>query len=390
MHKHIGSAQELCWHRTALLIFLATITAQSLIAQDAVGSWRGIPKGRDADPVSLRILRSANGKLVGFVRVNGHDQEIPVDAITLNGQKLAFSVIVVDCRYAGTFSADEKSIIGKWTENQGSETLTFTRTALEAQDEKEPISIPTPNVTTTSDPEFEVSTIKPSHPDSGAKGFYPNGREYLTRNTTLSDLLQVAYGVRERQITGMPTWARDRRFDVTASMDQEMRSLNQLQFQHAIQKLLMERFNLRVHHENRELPVYALVIDKGGTRLTKQNAGSEEPHRSFMKPAADGGTLLIEKNATIADLVSFLMVQCVQDRQVMDQTGLTGKFDFNLDFFGSGANSSSAAAADASTSQDAASDIFVGLREQLGLSLKPTKAAVDMLVIERADPPSEN
>jgi uncharacterized protein (TIGR03435 family) len=235
-------------------------------------------------------------------------------------------------------------------------------------------------------PVFEVATIKPSKPDSQGRLFRVNGRRFSTFNTSLSALITFAYGVHPRQITGGPTWLETEKYDLEAQPDGEGQP-NDKQWRNMLQKLLADRFNLTFHREKRELSVYAIIVGKTGAKLTK----SEGDPNGLPGLLFRGLGVLPARNATIADLAD-VMQRAVLDRPVVDQTGLSGRFDFQLrwtpdetQFGGLGVRPPSPA-----EDAEAPPDLFTAFQQQLGLQLKSVKAPVDVLVIDRIEKPSEN
>jgi uncharacterized protein (TIGR03435 family) len=140
------------------------------------------------------------------------------------------------------------------------------------------------------------------------------------------------------------------------------------------QKLLADRFGLTFHRQKNELSVYALVVDKSGSKLTKSlgdpNAQADQ---------AGGARAMTFTNTSMTDLA--LMLQFSLDRPVVDQTKLIGKFDFVMKW----------TPMDADTSDPASPPgLFTAIQQQLGLKLDPTKASDDVIVIDHVEKPSAN
>src|SRR5206468_4148003 len=117
-------------------------------------------------------------------------------------------------------------------------------------------------------PVFEVATIKPSKPGTPGKAFRVRGREFSTFNTTLSDIIKFAYGLHARQIVGGPAWLETEKYDLAAQPDGEGQP-NDKQWKMMMQKLVADRFKLTFHRDQKELSVYAIVVAKTGSKLTK-------------------------------------------------------------------------------------------------------------------------
>jgi uncharacterized protein (TIGR03435 family) len=233
---------------------------------------------------------------------------------------------------------------------------------------------------------FEVATIKPSNPEQPGKLFTVRGRQVLTINTTLNDLVVFAYELHARQIAGGPDWAETQKYDVTGQPEAQG-APNLTQLRGMIRQLLTDRFKLAFHREQRELPVYAIIVAPGGPKLTKNDTNPNGlPGLLFRGLGVLPGT-----NATIADLAG-VMQSAVLDRPVVDKTGLPGRYDFSLrwtpdesQFAGLGDRVPPPA-----NDANAPPGLFTAFQEQLGLKLDPTRAPVEVLVIDRVARPSEN
>jgi uncharacterized protein (TIGR03435 family) len=236
-------------------------------------------------------------------------------------------------------------------------------------------------------PVFEVATIKPSDPNRPGRLFSIRGSEVLTVNTTVSDLLVFAYGIHVRQVVGAPGWANSDKFDITGKPEGgALPNLNQ--FRTMIQKLLADRFGLTFHHEKRELTVYALTIGKNGPKLTKSESAGSIPALLFR-----GLGNLPGRNATMEEFAGVLQ-GAVLDRPVVDQTGLKGRFDFQLQWTPDETQFASLRGpGPLPTPPEGAEtqpDLFTAIQQQLGLKLESTKAQTDVFVIDKVEKPSEN
>jgi uncharacterized protein (TIGR03435 family) len=234
-------------------------------------------------------------------------------------------------------------------------------------------------------PQFEVATIKPSDPDKCCGRTYRrDGKQFTTHNTYLRWLIQWAYGVQANQIVGGPGWMDMDRYDVVgeikgtgAPTDREWRV--------AVQNLLADRFQLKFHHEIKEMPAYALTIARGGAKLTKSDP-QKNPVPRIMFGGAGGHTMNgTGRDVTLKDFMGEVQ-RLALDRPVVDRTGITGTYDIELAFTREDSNSLGMR----QLPDSAAPNLFTALEQQLGLKLEGVKAPVDVLVIDRAEPPSEN
>jgi uncharacterized protein (TIGR03435 family) len=370
-------------HRPNLLLFafaLLTLAAPAALAQDIAGSWQGTAQAGGAFRILLRISKSDTGALkADMYNLDNGAARTPVNPLTFDGSTLTFPLTGHSGSYVGKISADGNTIVGALKPlDSPSLPLTFTRATPETA---WPIPRPPaglPAMAADAHPSFEVATIKPSGPGDGNKAFTVRGRHFSAKNATLVDLIQFAYRLQPRQILNAPAWAGTAKFDIAGEPDAPGQP-NQEQTRQMYQKLLTDRFKLSIHHDEKELPVYILKPDKDGPKLTNSDGGPNDPTHLLWNPGPHGGSTSTFVNQTIADLDDFLM-WAVKDRQVVDRTGLTGRYDFALTF------AVDPLAPEAGT----APDIFHAVQEQLGLKLESTKAPVDVIVIDHVEPPTEN
>jgi uncharacterized protein (TIGR03435 family) len=231
--------------------------------------------------------------------------------------------------------------------------------------------------------EFEVATVKPSDPDKCcARYFSRNGRRFATTNTNLKYLIQWAWNLHAKQVDG-PAWMDETRFDVVGEMSGEGVPTDR-EWKSAVQKLLIERFQLKLHHESREMTAYALTVAKGGAKLTPTAAPAGEQHMGFS--GAVGETMRgTGVRASISDFVGELQ-RIVLDRPIVDRTGLTGEYDIEFSFTREDNN----ALGMTQLPDNAAPNLITALDQQLGLKLEGVKAPVDVLVVDQAQQPSAN
>jgi uncharacterized protein (TIGR03435 family) len=235
------------------------------------------------------------------------------------------------------------------------------------------------------DPAFEVATIRPGDP-TRRRLYSIRSTEVLTVSTTVNDLITFSYGVHVRQIVGAPAWVESDKFDITGKPEGGGQP-NPVQFKRMLQKLLSDRFRLAFHREKKEFAAYALVVAKNGPKLTPSTASSPIPN---LIPRGPGN--LPAGNVTMGEFAGNLQ-NTVVDRPVVDQTGLEGRFDFQLQWtpddtqFASLRGQGVAPPAEGAETRP---DLFTALQEQLGLKLESTKTQIDVLVIDRVEKPSEN
>jgi uncharacterized protein (TIGR03435 family) len=186
------------------------------------------------------------------------------------------------------------------------------------------------------------------------------------KNNTLKNLLLNAYEVRLDQIEGGPKWTDSARFSIVAKLPEGVPLK-------LLPQALQSRFQLQIHRETRIRQAHTLIHAKGGSKL--QTASPDEPGRGGFSA---GRRKLWGRGVSIKSLVQALAGPV--GAPVLDRTGLEGQYDFTLEV----------AAQQAGGDDETLPDIFAALQQQLGLKLEPIKASIEMLVIDRAQKPSEN
>jgi uncharacterized protein (TIGR03435 family) len=225
-------------------------------------------------------------------------------------------------------------------------------------------------------PSFAVAVIKPHDPDVGGTEFNTIGDRVKIRNQTVASMLSFAYAIHRHQIVDAPDWIFHDRYDVEGTTGTEGEpSLRQ--FQEMLQKLLGDRFQLKFHRQQRELPVYAIRLAKGGPKLNPTAHPDADPDQE----SNSHGTEITQTytNSSLPDFI--LAMQFFLDRPIVDQTGLLGHYDFTFHYTGDEVRA---------TDPNAPPGLFTAVQEQLGLKFEPTKASVGVFVIDRVEPPSAN
>ena len=250
---------------------------------------------------------------------------------------------------------------------------------------------------------FDVISVKPNLSAKfmfGIRDSTPG--KFSTTNTSVRDLLEEAYDVKEAQIDGAPAWVATDKFDVDAkvddalavqeqslSRDQELRRMRL-----RVQSLLADRFALKLHHETKDMPVLALVVAKGGTKMvespgTPASADSPGPPGSVTMSTKTGNPIewvLTSNGAPLRILINALSGQPeVRGRVLIDRSGLTGTYVYKLQWA-----QQNLSAGGQPSSEASGPSLFTALEDQLGLRLESTKAPVDVLVVDHVEQPSPN
>jgi uncharacterized protein (TIGR03435 family) len=228
------------------------------------------------------------------------------------------------------------------------------------------------------DPDWEVVTVKPSDPNAKSDHLDASGRHVVFENEPVENLLWFGYHVQKNQIANAPEWVKTERWDVDGLADVDGEP-NVAQLQALARKVLAERFGLKLHREQREMPVFALRAAKGGPKLmvnTSDPNGQPNEHR---KAAGAGWHMYAFTNTSMPVFVLDILGSV--DRPILDQTGLKGRYDFQLKWLTDESHS---------MDPDAPPGLFTAIQEQLGLKLEAVKAPVDVMVIDKVERPGAN
>jgi uncharacterized protein (TIGR03435 family) len=248
-----------------------------------------------------------------------------------------------------------------------------------------PASAATPAATVS--PEFEAATIKPvKEPAPNRMHDSEEGRRFLTRYTSLSDLIVMAYELDRRQVAGGPAWIASDEFDVDAVGDGiGKQDGNQMVWQEMLQRLLADRFKLTSHWEDRELSSYELVVAKGGPKLKAADANGQSN-----KGCRGLGNCFFIK-VPLSEFSRF-MGFVVLDKPVVDKTGLAGEFDITLKWTPDETQFASMGVhvPPPVDNPNAPPELFTAIQEQLGLKLEVRKTMTKVLVIDHVERPTEN
>jgi uncharacterized protein (TIGR03435 family) len=217
--------------------------------------------------------------------------------------------------------------------------------------------------------QVEVASIKRNTSADSRQGsrVLPGGRIEVT-NMPLRTLIRIAFGMTGSQVVGGPDWIATDGYDIVAKVTGDPAT--------ALRPLLEERFHLQVHIEKRDVQTYALMLANREGRLGPQlkpsraDCSSGPADRCGIR-GANGN--LTYTGLTLAQIATSLSGQPVLRAPVSDRTGLTARYDLHLEY-----------------NDDAGPSIFTALIEQAGLKLQPEKGTVDVVVVDRAERPTEN
>jgi uncharacterized protein (TIGR03435 family) len=226
-------------------------------------------------------------------------------------------------------------------------------------------------------------SIKLNKTLSGSTDIDSDDGRFTATNVSLKALLAVAYDIKQELISGILGPVESARFDVEAKVvDPDtavLKKMTREERRKMLLPLLVERFQLQTHIETKTLPVYELVVAKGGPRC---KPSADQTNTGGGDIDTDGSRTQVKLSAKNAPMASFAKALSSRvDRTVIDKTGLAGNFDLEMQW-SRDENPDSGA--------EILPDIFTAIQEQLGLKLQAAKGPVETLVVDRAAMPSEN
>jgi uncharacterized protein (TIGR03435 family) len=222
---------------------------------------------------------------------------------------------------------------------------------------------------------FDVASVKISHAPDAVMLFTPGmtdsasghmrvpgvGGNVAMTNWSLTTLISAAWDLGAGQLSGGPSWLGSERYDIIAKTSP---NATQADLRIMLQALLAERFGLAIHRETKEASVYALVAPKGAAKL-KAATGDQRLPVIFAPPAR------LEGHGSTMPALALALTRSA-GRKVVDQTGISGAFDFTLNY-------------SANDGADGAPSIFTALQDQLGLKLEPQKGQAEILVVDHVE-----
>jgi uncharacterized protein (TIGR03435 family) len=361
--------------------FAAPLHAQE---KDITGNWQGTLEAGKGLRTLIKISKD-DGKLKAVMySIDQGGQPIPATSVSLQGSSVNFEIKPLDVTYAGTLNPGGNAIAGSATQNGQTHTLNLEHVTAE---NAWPIPEPPKSMAADAVPKFDVMTVKPSDPNRPGKGFTMRGRHVITINTNLNDLITFAYGLHAKQIVGAPAWFGTEKFDLDGVPDVEGRP-NSKQFKLLIQSALTDRFKLTFHHDQKELSVYALTVGKSGPKLTETIHQPSDPVNFLFR--GKPGNLMVS-NSTMKDFCDGMQA-AVMDKPVVDHTGLTARYDFNLNWTPDESQFEAMGGFKPPATEDpnAPPALSTAMQEQLGLKFDAVKAPADVFVIDHVEKPSAN
>jgi uncharacterized protein (TIGR03435 family) len=230
---------------------------------------------------------------------------------------------------------------------------------------------------------FEVATVKPVDPGARAgRMFRMDGtHRWVATNFTLQALIALAYDLNPRTISGGPEWIDSQHFDIEAITPGDVQPVRLEQMQ-MLRALLVERFGLKFHRQQKEFAIYALSVAKGGPKLKAAANPDDQP--KIVGIVYPDRIEVPARSVTMDDFVAMLQ-RATLDKPTVNRTGLTGKYDFDLKF----AQDESQYGGDVPKASDDSQSppLFTAVQEQLGLKLEATRGMVSAMVVDGAAKP---
>lgn len=236
---------------------------------------------------------------------------------------------------------------------------------------------------------FEVASLRPAQPNQQGGGIRPapGGQRYLANNAPVRTMLMVAYRIKPEQVIGAPDWVDNDRWDMDAKAE---KASDPDELHVMLKNMLVDRCGLKFHLETKEMPIYALTVEKSGPKMTAhpaESAGVPWIDQTFVKPP-----LQVRLHATSVDMNYFAFQLATRlDKPVTDLTGIKGDYDFDLTFTRElPPNIPEGALVNGQPLDTSGPTIFEALKSQLGLKLEARKGPATVFVIDSIHKPTEN
>jgi uncharacterized protein (TIGR03435 family) len=249
------------------------------------------------------------------------------------------------------------------------------------------VAAPAKSAKLDADIRYRKVTIKHSSAGEGMHGFRLIGRNFVTYNTSVIDLISYAYEVQAKQVSGVPDEIANDRYDIAATLDLKGEPTHQ-QLRVVMKKLLADRFQLSFHADKQQLAAYVLTLAKEGQKPRPTQFQGPLPGMLF-RPEADGLAVFV-RNATMEDFAIYLQLE-ILDRPVVDLTGLPGRYDLEFTFmpedseFGGHPPRLPAATG---PSAAPAPGLARAMEQKAGLELSAEDALVDVIAVDHVEKPS--
>lgn len=378
-----------CFSLAIYPVLLPAQATQASVPATLDGTWQGAVRQPDGSENRwvVKVERAGAGWKGTLWFIDQKSPAIPIDTVGWTNGTLDLDIQRTGMTYQGKMSPDGNSIAGTRAAGDNKAPLIFVRatqeTAWTIPEPPPPMAKMDPNA----NPAFEVSTIKPQAPGERNFAFLINRGSFIGRGLTLEKLMTISMSVNAAQISGLPAWAKEDKYDIDAKPDTPgAPSLKQ--FCGEVVKLMVERYGLKYHTETRTMTAFSLNLAKGGIKMKPSPADSGDIPGFGLPP----GQLRIS-NATMKEFSGLLQSDIV-DHPVVDQTGLGearygGTLKYQMDDE-QAIKMGMQKAPPPPDSGDAPPSLIPALAEQFGLRLESGKVPVDVIVVDSVTKPTAN
>lgn len=366
---------------SAAFIFAAAIPLHAQSGTSSIaGTWQGtlaLPGGNTIR-VAFSIAKNPDGSFHGGVRYVDRDAGLVFSSITFSAPDLTITQSLTSMAYHGKLSADSRSFTGTWSQGKFASPLTLTLAT--------PASLWKPEgpppMASDADPSYEVAVIKPALPEEQHPVWNMRTPEFHATGTSAAELIKMVYKIRGRQILNMPPWVADSKFDITAKPDTPGTPTED-QTRIMIRKLLSERFHLVCHTGTQEFPVLVMTLKPKGPRPVSSDPDFNIHDGMFLRQD-NGETQLYLSGVNMQEFLKDLMDR-YRDRQIVDETGLTGTYDITLRL----PPAALQGIGDGGAEDEVGGD-YIAAAERAGFKFVSKKAPLPVVIIDHIDPPTAN
>jgi uncharacterized protein (TIGR03435 family) len=353
---------------------------QSVDSQAIVGTWQGtlVTGGQNPPRIAFTIRKDPDGTLRGGIKWIDYDFGFAFTTIAFSAPDLTVSQGADGMSFHGKLSADGQSIAG--TVTQGSRSFPLTLSLATADTLWKPAG-PGP-MAANADPSYEVAIIKPALPDEQHPIWNLTSPEFHATGTNAAELIKMVYKIRGRQILNAPPWVEQDKFDITAKPDTPG-TPSEDQSRTMIGKLLADRFHLVCHTSTQDYPALVMTLDPKGPPPTPSDAEFNS-HNGISMRQENGDVVLHLTGTTMPFFLKTLMDR-YRDKQIVDETGLTGIYDITLRLPPAALQGSGDGGAEEEVGTD-----YIAAAEKAGFKFVSRKAPLPVVVIDHIDPPSPN
>ena len=299
-----------------------------------------------------------------------------LSAVTCANNELNLTQAVMNLTYRGKLSRDGQRIDGTLIREGKTYILQLAPATPESVWKHETSAAVTP-MASSPDMAFEVATIKPSRPDT-PRSIRTRTRILSTTGTTLENLIGFAWQLRAPCIDGEPGWVKTEKFDLNAEPNMEGQPTEE-QDRVMLHKLLAERFGLKFHMTNKEFPVLALGLEQNHIHMGPSNP--EFWRGSIYVKETDSGDSQVQFVGQTMFMFADTLMNFIRERQIVDETGLDGHFDFTLNVNTADLKSNS---------EEIRGDAVRSAAKEAGFTFTSKRVSLPVLMIDAVEKPSEN